>query len=371
MSRFYHRVPLSDARCVQQPFHPRARLTAEFEKPLKKLETLRLWFLTVWSFFRSSRQRKPFLVFPHSVTVLAWQRPAGNPLFSSFCVFFSPELPSFFLWFNGKTITDSLQRSDGNLIVSERVNHRVLNDNYYFFVYFVIEWTKKHFEMFQMCSPICIYVHFEYSSICVHEWQIKAVTWSPDEISWGWRSVSAKQYPSPPWTLLYISCLVEQSATASSPNSVSLGIRSTHRKTWHRNNSQRLFHFTFTLSNCLPALAHIEVSPSVTSVAQHWHKCGRRWGGGDGGEGRAHYSRPASGWVTILHASCHANVPLIWQRSWAAPARPSCQPPIRLRFCFILIVHGLRNKSSSFTDKEAESMRKVKLWWKKCVSCYC
>lgn len=147
---------------------------------------------------------------------------------------------------------------------------------------------------------------------------------------------------------------------------VSLGIRSTHQNTWHRNNSQRLFHFTFTLFNCLPALTHIEVSPSVTSVAQRWHKCGRRWGWG------AHYSRPASGWVTILHASCHANVhscglthfPLIWQRSWAPPARPSCQPPIRLHFRFILIVHGLHSKSSSFTDKEAESMRKVKLWWK-------
>lgn len=148
---------------------------------------------------------------------------------------------------------------------------------------------------------------------------------------------------------------------------VSLGIRSAHQKTWHRNNSQRLFHFTFTLFKCLPALAHIEVSPLATSVAQRWHKCGRRWGWGG-----THYSRPACGWVTIQHASCHANVhscglthfPLIWQRSWAPPARPSCQPPIRLHFRSILIVHGLRSKSSSFTDKEAVSTRKVKLWWK-------
>lgn len=34
---------------------------------------------------------------------------------------------------------------------------------------------------------------------------------------------------------------------------------------------------------------------------------------------------------------------------------------------FILIVHGLHNAM----NKEAESMRKVKLWWKKCVNCSC
>lgn len=148
---------------------------------------------------------------------------------------------------------------------------------------------------------------------------------------------------------------------------VSLGIGSAHQKTWHRNNSRRLFHFTFTLFKCLPALSHIEVSPSVTSVAQRWHKCGRRWGWGK----PIIHVPLLVGWQSCMPAAmltCTVvawhNFPLIWQRSWAPPACPSCQPPIRLHFRSILIVHGLHSKSSSFTDKEAVSTRKVKLWWK-------
>lgn len=197
---------------------------------------------------------------------------------------------------------------------------------------------------------------------------MKAITWGPDENSWGWQSVLAEQHPSPPWTLLNISCRVRQSAAASSPNSVSLLESGPLIKRLDIVTTHGVYSTSLSLS--------LSVSLLLLTLKSHprWHLL-RNAGTSveeDGGWGKAHYSRPASGWVTILHASCHANVhscglthfPLIWQRSWAPPARPSCQPPIRLHFRSILIVHGLHSKSSSFTDKEAVSTRKVKLWWK-------
>lgn len=115
MFRFYHKVPLGD--CVQQPFYSHTS-TPEFEKPLKELGTLHLWLLTVWSFSDHQGRGNLFSFLPHSVTVSVWRRPAGRPLFPLRVCFFSVFLFGFMY-----IITDSLQCSNGNLIVSERANH--------------------------------------------------------------------------------------------------------------------------------------------------------------------------------------------------------------------------------------------------------